>query len=121
MLTVDSGLATGVCLTYDALGRVVEEGMGSTCTTSYAQYVYAPSGQKLIVMNGQTLQKALVPLAGGPRLCAKYNARLLSDHLAKTGGAPLLAPFETWGFSYPSRHRFRYSSNSLLSPCRSQR
>jgi RHS repeat-associated protein len=45
-------------LTYDALGRMVEQNRSG----SYTQIVYAPSGWKLALMNGQTLSKAFVPL-----------------------------------------------------------
>lgn len=55
-----SGL-TSVTLTYDALGRMVEQARG----TSYTQIVYGPQGNKLALMNGQTLTKAFVPLSGG--------------------------------------------------------
>ncbi len=62
-LTVD-----GVGLTYDALGRMVEQNRSG----SYTQIVYAPNGQKLALMNAQTLQKALVPLPGNAT--AVYNS-----------------------------------------------
>ncbi|PYV00498.1 MAG: hypothetical protein DMG26_15235, partial [Acidobacteria bacterium] len=39
---------------------------------SYTQIVYGPDGSKLALMNGQTLSKAFVPLAGGTT--AVYNA-----------------------------------------------
>ncbi|HEV2350589.1 MAG TPA: RHS repeat-associated core domain-containing protein [Terriglobia bacterium] len=52
---------TSVNLTYDALGRMVEQGRGSSTT----QIVYAPTGGKLALMNGQTLAKAFVPLPAG--------------------------------------------------------
>lgn len=55
-----SGL-TSVTLTYDALGRMVEQARG----TSYTQIVYGPLGNKLALMTGQTLTKAFVPLSGG--------------------------------------------------------
>lgn len=51
--TIDS-----VSLTYDALGRMVEEASAST----YTQIVYGPGGGKLTLMNGQNLTKAFVPL-----------------------------------------------------------
>jgi RHS repeat-associated protein len=38
----------------------------------YSQIVYAPSGGKLAIMSGQTLQKAFVPLSGGS--VAVYNS-----------------------------------------------
>jgi RHS repeat-associated protein len=50
-----------VNLTFDALGRMVEQARG----TSYTQIVYSPGGGKLALMSGQTLQKAFVPLPGG--------------------------------------------------------
>jgi RHS repeat-associated protein len=55
-------------LTFDALGRMVEQARGS----SYTQIVYAPVGYKLALMNGQTLQKAFCPLPGGAT--AVYNS-----------------------------------------------
>ena len=51
----------GVSLTYDALGRMVEQSIGS----AYAQIVYGTGGGKLALMNGQTLAKAFIPLSGG--------------------------------------------------------
>ncbi len=70
MLTIDNGSSSGVCLTYDALGRMVEQGRGATCAT-HTQLVYSPGGFKLALLNGQTLQKAFVPLTGGAT--AVYN------------------------------------------------
>jgi RHS repeat-associated protein len=55
LVGVDSTSAT-----YDAFDRVVEISNGSP-----EQVVYGPGGGKLALMNGQTLQQALVPLAGG--------------------------------------------------------
>lgn len=51
----------GVGAIYDALGRMVEQVRGST----YSQIVYAPSGRKLAIMQGQTLVKAFVALPAG--------------------------------------------------------
>ena len=65
MTSVDSGTANAVCLTYDALGRIVEQAKGSGCTGSYTEIVYAPSGAKLALMNGQSLVKAFVSLPSG--------------------------------------------------------
>jgi len=48
-------------LTYDALGRQVEQNQSGT----YFQIVYSPMGSKLAVMKGQTIQQAFVPLPGG--------------------------------------------------------
>jgi RHS repeat-associated protein len=50
---------SGECLTYDALGRMVEKTVGST----YTQIVYGPQG-RFATMNGQTLVKAFIPLPG---------------------------------------------------------
>lgn len=55
-------------VTYDALGRMVEQARGS----SYTEIVYGPSGGKLALMTGQTLSKAFMPLPGGAT--AVYNA-----------------------------------------------
>ena len=56
-----------VNLTYDALGRMVEQGSGP-----YTQIVYAPGGGKLALMSGQTFTKAFLPLPGGG--AAVYNS-----------------------------------------------
>ncbi len=60
---VDGAVATvdTVALTYDALGRAVEQAQG----TSYTQIVYTPGGGKLALMNGTTVQKGFIPLPGG--------------------------------------------------------
>lgn len=60
--------ADGVNLTYDALGRMVEQNRSS----SYTEIVYTPSGANLTLMNGSTLQKAFVSLTGGAM--AVYNS-----------------------------------------------
>jgi len=62
-VTIDS-----IGLTYDALGRMVEQNRGG----SYTQIVYGPGGNKLALMSGQTLAKGFVPLSGGAT--AVYNA-----------------------------------------------
>jgi RHS repeat-associated protein len=67
-VSVDAGLSDAVSVTYDALGRMVEQQRGS----AYTQIAYSPSGQKLTLMNGQTLQKAMVPLIRGAQ--AAYNS-----------------------------------------------
>ncbi len=58
----------GVSLTYDALGRMVEQGRSG----AYTQIVYTPSGAKQALMIGSTLQKGFVPLTGGSM--AVYNS-----------------------------------------------
>src|SRR5439155_22487221 len=79
----------GVGLTYDALGRMVEQNRSG----SYTEIVYSPTGAKLALMNGQTLTKGLVGLPGGGQ--AVYNSSGLlyyghSDHLGsmKFGSTP---------------------------------
>jgi RHS repeat-associated protein len=57
-----------VGLTYDALGRMVEQNRSG----AYTEIVYAPSGSKIALMSGQTLQKAFASLPGGGT--AVYNA-----------------------------------------------
>ncbi|MGB6843298.1 MAG: hypothetical protein WBE09_00255, partial [Candidatus Acidiferrales bacterium] len=57
----------GVTVAYDALGRMVERSNGA-----YTQIVYTPSGAKLAILSGSTLQKAFVPLPGGS--AAVYTA-----------------------------------------------
>jgi RHS repeat-associated protein len=74
----------GIGLTYDALGRMAEKNQGGG---SYSEIVYSPTGAKLAIMNGQSLQKAFVPLAGGS--VAVYNASGLAyyrhaDHLGSS-------------------------------------
>src|SRR5579871_259522 len=51
---------------------MVEQASGG----SYTQILYSPTGGKLALMNGQTLQKAFVPLIGGAE--AVYNSAGLS-------------------------------------------
>jgi RHS repeat-associated protein len=48
-------------LTYDALGRMVEQHLGS----NYDEIAYTPAGAKLALMSGQTLVKAFVALPAG--------------------------------------------------------
>ncbi len=66
---VDSGAAV---LTYDALGRRVEQNKSSV----YTQIVYGPDGSKLALMSGQTVSKVFVPLPGSGT--AVYNSSGLS-------------------------------------------
>jgi RHS repeat-associated protein len=57
----------GVTLTDDANGRTVEKNVSGTYTETF----YGADGTKLALMNGQTLQKAFVPLPSGG--LAVYN------------------------------------------------
>ncbi|MGH9482182.1 MAG: RHS repeat-associated core domain-containing protein [Terriglobales bacterium] len=54
----------GVNVVYDALGPAVE--------ASGQEFLYAPDGRKIAGMNGQSLQRADIPLPGGDE--AVYNA-----------------------------------------------
>jgi RHS repeat-associated protein len=54
--------------TYDALARPVELANGTT----YTQFVYRPSGDKIATVNGATLVKGTIPLPGGAG--AIYNS-----------------------------------------------
>ncbi len=65
-------VVNGVSATYDALGRMVEAGSGST----YVQVVFRPSGDKLAIVQNGVLSKGTVPLPGGAS--AIYNASGLS-------------------------------------------
>jgi RHS repeat-associated protein len=67
-ITIDAGLSDAVSLTYDAIGRMVEQQRVST----YTQIAFSPSGQKLALMNGPALQKAILPLTGKAQ--AVYNS-----------------------------------------------
>jgi len=51
----------GVSVTYDALGRMVERNNGG----AYSEIAYAPTGEKIEIMSGQSYTKAFVPLPGG--------------------------------------------------------
>ncbi len=65
-------VVNGVSATYDALGRMVEAGSGTT----YVQVVFRPSGDKLAIVQNGVLSKGTVPLPGGAS--AIYNASGLS-------------------------------------------
>jgi len=67
-ITVDSGQSDAVSLTYDAMGRMVEQNRSG----AFTQFAYSPTGQKLAMMHGSTLMKAMVPLPG--KAFAIYNS-----------------------------------------------
>jgi RHS repeat-associated protein len=50
----------GVGVTTDVLGRIVELNRSGT----YSQFLYAPTGFKIEIMNGSTFVKSYVPLSG---------------------------------------------------------
>jgi RHS repeat-associated protein len=63
-----------VVLIYDAMGRMVEQANGGTCSApgnTYQQILYGIGGAKLALMNGQNLNKAFIALPGGAT--AVYN------------------------------------------------
>ncbi|MHB8616949.1 MAG: RHS repeat domain-containing protein [Candidatus Acidiferrales bacterium] len=75
-----------VSVTYDALGRMVEQNNSG----SYTQIVWSPTGAKLAYMNGQTFEQANVPLPAGA--VAAYNSSgLLNYHHADWLGSYRLA------------------------------
>src|SRR5437868_9539522 len=51
----------GVSVTYDALGRMVERNNSGT----FSEIVYAPTGAKIEIMNGQSYVKSFAQLPGG--------------------------------------------------------
>lgn len=80
LLSVDGSTVT---LLYDALGRMVEQARGSVKT----QIVYSPLGEKVALMNGQTLTRAFISLTG--RAKAVYTSSGLayyrhSDYLGSS-------------------------------------
>jgi RHS repeat-associated protein len=88
--TIDS-----VNLTYDALGRMVEQNRSGT----YTQFVYAPTGQKMQIMNGQAPPvKSFVPLpAGGTAI---YSATGVYYHHADHLGSSRLISTSNRTISY---------------------
>jgi RHS repeat-associated protein len=60
--TIDSSTCgtNGTCVTYDALGRMVEKNVAGV----YSEVLYSPLG-KTAVMNGSTIVDVYVPLPGG--------------------------------------------------------
>ena len=87
MLKIDPGTSGAVCDTYDALDRMVEKATGTSCTSTYTEIVYSPTGARLATMTGQSLQQASVPLLGGSEVA--YNASGIlayrhSDHLGSS-------------------------------------
>lgn len=69
MISLDS-----TTLTYDALGRMVEQNQSGT----YFQIVYSPRGKKLAIMKAQVIQQAFLPLPGKAK--AEYLSWGLSHY-----------------------------------------
>ena len=88
-------------VTHDALGRMVEKNVSGTVT----QIVYGPTGEKMAIMSGQVLQKALIQLPAGAT--AVYTSTGLvyrhSDHL----GSSRLATTSVRTHGCPTLHGFR--------------
>jgi RHS repeat-associated protein len=74
-----------VNITYDALGRMAEQNRSG----AYTQFVYSPHGGKLAIYNGQTLQKAMVPLPGGALAVIGPNGILYYGHADHLGSIRL--------------------------------
>jgi RHS repeat-associated protein len=103
MLNIDSGTSSGVCGTYDALGRMAEKATGATCTSTYTEIVYAPSGGRLATMTGQTLQQASVPLLNGTEAVYSSSGLLAyrhSDHLGSSRFASTPARTKYYDVAY---------------------
>jgi RHS repeat-associated protein len=78
----------GISITYDALGRMVERNNNGTIT----QVVYSPTGVKLAIMQGQTLDAGYVPMPGGT--VAHYagtSGTILYRHPNWRGDVPLVS------------------------------
>jgi RHS repeat-associated protein len=78
----------GISITYDALGRMVERNNNGTIT----QVVYSPTGVKLAIMQGQTLDAGYAPMPGGT--VAHYagtSGTILYRHPNWRGDVPLVS------------------------------
>jgi RHS repeat-associated protein len=88
----------GVGLTYDAFGRMVEQNRSG----SYAEINYAPTGDKIELMNGQSYTKAFVPLPGGA--VAVYGEPTVAfrqaDHLGNIKLNSTSSRTVTWSLAY---------------------
>lgn len=84
-VTVDSGLSDAVSVTYDGLGRMVEQNRGG----AYTQIAYSPAGQKLALMSGLSLQKAMVHLSGQAQAVYNSSGLLYYGHGDELGSVRL--------------------------------
>ena len=82
----NSSTVDGVGVAYDALDRAVEQNRSG----SYTQIVYGPGGDKLGLMNAQSLVKAFVPLSGGAT--AVYTSAGLDHSATLIGSAATASP-----------------------------
>jgi len=110
MATATPSGGSTVSVTYDALGRMVENNAGG----SYTEFVYGPSG-KIAKCNGQTLVKAFVSLPGGAKAIYttawlqyyRHSDWLGSSRLTSTASRTMYssaayAPFGEQYATYPS-------------------
>jgi len=79
-----------ICLTYDALGRVVERQNGA----AFTEFLYSPIG-KTAVMTGQTLTNATIPLPGGTRLYYATATNKQLWHKDWLGSARVVSSFSS--------------------------
>jgi RHS repeat-associated protein len=78
---------------YDALGRAVAFTSGSTTN----EFLYGPSGSKLAVMKGTSLEYALIPLPGGGDAEYYQASGLIAYHHADWLGSERLASTPSGG------------------------
>ena len=79
---------SGWCLTYDALGRMVELNASGT----YSEILYSPIG-KTAIMNGQTVTKVWYPMPGGGTVLASSTNWPHYEHVDWLGSARLQTEF----------------------------
>jgi hypothetical protein len=83
--------------TFDALGRLVENGSGG----AYTQFVFSPSGQKIASVQAGTLVKGTVPLPGGATAIYSGSSGMpYIRHLDWLGSARLST---TWAHTVQSK------------------
>jgi RHS repeat-associated protein len=99
----------GVQIAYDAFNRPVIQNRSGV----YTEIVYAPTGQKFALMNGQTVKQYFVPMAGG--LQAVFNGSGLqyyrhadwlgSSRFASTpaGGVYYDTAYSPFGYAYAEK------------------
>ncbi len=109
---------TPITGTYDALGRLVETGSGTTST----QFVYSPAGAKVAVVQGGvtgTLLKGTVPLPGGET--AIYNSAGMEfiRHTNYLGSSVLATTWAHAVYSKESYAPFGETYNEAGTPDRS--
>lgn len=95
----DGKLATvnGLAVTYDALGREVESPVG-------VELLYAPTGEKIARLNGQTINKTRIGLPGGG--FAEYSSTTLAnfDHPDWLGNTRVMTNVVTRGLTHQTEY-----------------